>query len=56
MPVRMLIKEIMWEYNCSRRGAKKLIRLYKEEGKYLELCNIVKYKRNTPCFDKEEFI
>lgn len=50
MPVKIMINEIMWEYNCSKKAATKLVNKYRKQGKYFELCNIVKFKRYTPEF------
>ena len=43
-----LIKEIMWEYNCTKKTASNLIEKYKLQGRYEELVEIVKFKRTTP--------
>ncbi len=56
MPVNILIREIMWEYDCTKKRAKWLVDKYRKSGKYLDLCEIVKYKRSAPDFNKEEFV
>lgn len=50
MTYKALINEIMWEYNCSRKRAIQLVNKYKNQGKYLELCEIVSLKKDKPDF------
>lgn len=48
MSFEELIKEIMWEYDCTKNTALNLIEKYKIQGRYMELVEIVKFKRKTP--------
>ncbi len=56
MTVDTLIKEIMWEYNCTKQKAIDLITKYAGRNQYSELCEIVKYKRCAPEFYEEEIV
>ena len=40
----ILINEIMWEYNVSRKTATQTVDVYSSLGKYEELCTLVKNK------------
>lgn len=46
----VIIKEIMWEYNCSKHRAQELVEKYKRQKKYDELCKLIKYKKAQPEF------
>lgn len=48
MSFEELIKEIMWEYNCTKKTATSLVEKYKFQGRLEELMSIVKFKRTTP--------
>lgn len=50
MRVNTLIKEIMWEYDLSKKKSKALVNRYRKQGAYESLCDIVKYKRQSPKF------
>ena len=40
----ILINEIMWEYNVTRKTALRTVNVYESLGKYNELCDLVKNK------------
>lgn len=48
MTTKELMKEIMWEYDCTKKAAISLIKKYETQGRYKELVNIVQFKRTTP--------
>lgn len=50
MPETILLKELMWEYNCPKSKAQKTIDIYKKKNKYDKLCEIVISKRQLPQF------
>lgn len=50
MPEAILLKELMWEYDCRKAKAQKTIDTYKQKNKYDELCEIVTSKRQRPQF------
>lgn len=40
----ILVNEIMWEYNVTRKTALRTVNVYESLGKYNELCDLVKNK------------
>lgn len=54
MEFEILVKELMWEYNLSKRLASNLANAYKTQGRYEELVNIVKFKRHFPEIERRK--
>lgn len=50
MRIRDIIAEMVWEYECNPKEAKRVVNKYRKQKKYGELCKIVMYKRSTPDF------
>lgn len=48
MDKEVLIKELMWDYDYTKRKATELVEKYMAKGKYEELCNIVRFKQHKP--------
>lgn len=54
MELEILVKELMWEYDITKKSALNLINSYQLKGKYEELVNIVKFKRSTPEIERRK--
>lgn len=45
MEKQVLINEICWEYNYSKAKAEEIVSMYEKQGKYEDLCELVKAKQ-----------
>lgn len=50
----VLVNEIMWEYNCSKAKALELVSMYEDQGKYEDLCELVKAKQDISTVIRED--
>lgn len=50
----ILVNEIMWEYNVTRKTALRTVNVYESLGKYGELCDLVKNKEKLYLVTRKE--
>lgn len=50
----VLVNEIMWEYDYSRSKALELVSMYEDQGKYEDLCELVKAKQDISTVIRED--
>lgn len=43
-PEIVIQKELMWEYNYTNSQAKSIVKNYKLQNRYSELCDLITYK------------
>lgn len=45
MEKQTLVNEIRWEYDYSKAKAEEIVSMYEKQGKYRDLCELVKAKQ-----------
>lgn len=54
MERQVLVNEIKWEYDYTKAKAEKVVSLYEQQGKYEDLCELVKAKQNISMVVRED--
>jgi hypothetical protein len=45
-PEPIAIKEIQWEYNCTKEKAQSIVDTYKDKGRYHVLCHLLQIRES----------
>lgn len=53
MERRVLVNEIRWEYSYSKAKAEEIVSMYEKQGKYKDLCELVKAKQKISMVIRE---
>lgn len=54
MEIQVLVNEIRWEYNYSKAKAEEIVSMYEKQGKYKDLCELVKAKQEISTVIRED--
>lgn len=54
MERQVLVNEICWEYDYSKAKAEEIVSMYKKQGKYKDLCELIKAKQEISIVTRED--
>ncbi len=51
---QVIVNEICWEYDYSKAKAEEIVSMYEKQGKYEDLCELVKAKQDISMVIRED--
>lgn len=54
MERQVIVNEVCWEYNYSKSKAEEVVSMYEKQGKYKDLCELVKEKQDISMVIRED--
>ena len=54
MEKQVIVNEICWEYDYSKAKAEEIVLMYEKQGKYEDLCELVKAKQDISMVIRED--
>lgn len=54
MEKHVLVNEICWEYNFTKLKAEEIVAYYEQQGKYEDLCELVRAKQDISMVIRED--
>ena len=53
-PENIVINELVWEYDYTKRQSEAIVDYYKKRGKYQELCELIQYRLSIQILKEEQ--